>query len=98
MHLFPNIVGPVIAYATLMVPVVILEESFLSFLGLGIQPPAASLGSLAAEGANVINPVVSYWWLVTFPSLTLVIILLALNYLGDKLRDALDPRMRRAGQ
>ena len=94
-HLLPNIAGIVIIYLTLTIPAVILDESFLSFLGLGIQAPQASWGSLLSDGAQVINPVKSYWWLLLFPALVMSITLLALNFLGDALRDALDPRARR---
>jgi peptide/nickel transport system permease protein/oligopeptide transport system permease protein len=94
-HLLPNIAGIVIIYLTLTIPAVILDESFLSFLGLGIQAPQASWGSLLSDGAQVINPVKSYWWLLFFPALIMSITLLALNFLGDALRDALDPRARR---
>ena len=91
-HLLPNLVGVVIVYLTLTVPAVILDESFLSFLGLGIQAPQASWGSLLADGAQAINPVQSYWWLLAFPAATMSLTLLALNFLGDALRDMLDPR------
>ena len=91
-HLLPNLVGVVIVYLTLTVPAVILDESFLSFLGLGIQAPQASWGSLLADGAQAINPVKSYWWLLLFPAATMSLTLLALNFLGDALRDVLDPR------
>ncbi len=91
-HLLPNILPIVIVYLTLTVPAVILDESFLSFLGLGIQPPQASWGSLLSEGAQAVNPLRIYWWLLLFPAVTMSTTLLALNYLGDKLRDALDPR------
>ena len=91
-HLLPNILPIIIVYLTLTVPAVILDESFLSFLGLGIQPPQASWGSLLAEGAQSINPLKSYWWLLFFPAATMSATLLALNYLGDRLRDTLDPR------
>jgi ABC-type dipeptide/oligopeptide/nickel transport system permease subunit len=91
-HILPNVWGIVIVYLTLTVPSVILYESFLSFLGLGIQPPMASWGSLVAEGASQINPVHINWWLLVFPSLTLVLTLLALNFVGDGLRDAWDPK------
>ncbi|HOY58153.1 MAG TPA: ABC transporter permease, partial [Verrucomicrobiota bacterium] len=70
----------------------VLYESFLSYLGLGIQPPQASLGSLIAEGASQINPIRIYWWVIVFPAATLALALLALNFLGDALRDAWDPR------
>jgi len=92
-HLLPNLAGVVIVYLALTVPAVVLYESFLSFLGLGIQPPAASLGTLIAEGAAQINPLRIYWWLVVFPAGTLAAALLALNLVGDGLRDALDPRL-----
>ena len=91
-HLLPNILPIVIVYLTLTVPAVILDESFLSFLGLGIQPPQASWGSLLSEGAQAINPLKIYWWLILFPAATMSATLLALNYLGDRLRDTLDPR------
>lgn len=91
-HLLPNILPIVIVYLTLTVPAVILDESFLSFLGLGIQPPQASWGSLLSEGAQAINPLKIYWWLIVFPAATMSATLLALNYLGDRLRDTLDPR------
>ncbi len=91
-HLLPNLLGIVIIYLTLTVPAVILDESFLSFLGLGIEAPQASWGSLLADGAQAINPVRSYWWLLVFPAAIMSATLLALNFLGDALRDILDPR------
>ncbi len=91
-HILPNILPIIIIYLTLTVPAVILDESFLSFLGLGIQPPQASWGSLLSEGAQAINPLKVYWWLLLFPAATMSATLLALNYLGDRLRDTLDPR------
>ena len=91
-HILPNVLGIIIVYLTLLVPAIVLYESFLSYLGLGIQPPQASLGSLIAEGALQINPIRIYWWLLIFPAATLTALLLALNFLGDGLRDALDPR------
>ena len=94
-HILPNVWGIVIVYLTLTVPSVMLYESFLSFLGLGIQPPMASWGSLVAEGAAQLNPIHIHWWLPVFPSVLLVTTLLALNFLGDGLRDALDPRGER---
>ncbi|XHR27044.1 MAG: ABC transporter permease [Chthoniobacteraceae bacterium] len=94
-HLLPNLVGVVIVYLTLTVPAVILDESFLSFLGLGIQAPQASWGSLLADGAQALNPIKSYWWLLVFPAATMSATLLALNFLGDALRDVLDPRGER---
>jgi peptide/nickel transport system permease protein/oligopeptide transport system permease protein len=94
-HLLPNLIGLVIVYLTLTIPAVILDESFLSFLGLGIQAPQASWGSLLSDGAQSINPVRSNWWLLVFPALAMSLTLLALNFLGDALRDALDPRRQR---
>ena len=91
-HILPNVWGIVIVYLTLTVPSVILYESFLSYLGLGIQPPMASWGSLVAEGAGQLNPIRIYWWLIVFPASLLVSTLLALNFLGDGLRDAFDPK------
>jgi ABC-type dipeptide/oligopeptide/nickel transport system permease subunit len=93
-HLLPNLVGPVITYATLVVPQAILQESFLSFLGIGVQPPTPSLGRLAADGVEAVNTFVGYWWLLLFPCGTLVVTLLSLNFLGDALRDVFDPKSR----
>jgi oligopeptide transport system permease protein len=94
-HLLPNLAGVAIVYLTLTVPAVILDESFLSFLGVGIQAPLASWGLLLSDGAQVINPIKGYWWLLVFPALAMSLTLLALNFLGDGLRDALDPRRQR---
>jgi oligopeptide transport system permease protein len=91
-HILPNTLGVVVVYATLTVPAVIILESFLSFLGLGVE---LSWGLLVSEGVNVVNPVKSYWWQLLFPSLFLAVTLFSLNFLGDGLRDALDPRTRR---
>jgi oligopeptide transport system permease protein len=91
-HIVPNTFGIVIVYLTLTVPAIILYESFLSYLGLGIQPPMASWGSLIAEGADQLNPLRIYWWLIAFPGGLLVLTLMALNFLGDGLRDAWDVR------
>jgi oligopeptide transport system permease protein len=91
-HILPNVYPVVIVYLTLTVPAIILYESFLSFLGLGIQPPMASWGTLIAEGAGQVNPIRIYWWLLVFPSAMLISTLLALNFVGDGLRDAYDPR------
>jgi oligopeptide transport system permease protein len=95
-HLLPNVMGPVIVYSTLMVPSVILQEAFLSYLGLGVQWPHTSWGLLASDGAGALNPIDMYWWLLLFPALFLGSTLLALNFLGDGLRDAFDPKGRRA--
>lgn len=91
-HLIPNVLGPVIVYTTLTIPSVILLESFLSFLGLGIQPPASSWGSLISSGVETME---EYPWLLFFPGLVLTLTLFSLNFLGDGLRDALDPRASR---
>jgi oligopeptide transport system permease protein len=91
-HLLPNIAGVVLVYLTLTIPRVMLFEAFLSFLGLGVEPPDVSWGLLAKEGIEVLTPVKVYWWLVLFPSAAIGATLLALNFLGDGLRDALDPR------
>lgn len=90
-HVIPNTLGPVVIYTTLMVPKVILLESFLSFLGLGVQEPMTSWGVLIAEGSRAIQGAP---WLLAFPALFLTTTLFALNFLGDGLRDALDPRDR----
>ena len=90
-HIVPNLLGPVVVYATLTVPRVILFESFLSFLGLGVQEPMASWGVLISEGARSIDTAP---WLLLFPGACLAATLLALNFIGDGIRDALDPRDR----
>ncbi|MBV8275855.1 MAG: ABC transporter permease [Verrucomicrobia bacterium] len=94
-HLLPNLIGVAIVYLTLTVPSVILDESFLSFLGVGIQAPLASWGLLLSDAAQVINPIKGYWWLLVFPAIAMGSTLLALNFLGDGLRDAFDPRQRK---
>ncbi|HLF91979.1 MAG TPA: ABC transporter permease [Planctomycetota bacterium] len=93
-HIVPNILGPVIVYATLTVPSVMLQESFLSFLGLGISEPQTSWGVLINEGANSLNPIRIYWWLVVFPGSLLAVTLFCLNSVGDGLRDAFDVQQR----
>jgi len=93
-HLVPNVFSVVIVYLTLTIPQVMLFEAFLSFLGLGVQAPAVSWGLLANQGFRVISPLKIYWWLFVFPSLALGLTLFALNFLGDGLRDALDPRLK----
>ena len=96
-HLLPNIVGPIIVYATLIVPSAILNESFLSFLGIGIQPPVPTWGSLASEGLMPsLNPINGRWWMLVFPCALLAITLLCLNFVGDGLRDVFDPRRESA--
>lgn len=91
-HIVPNVLGVVIVYLTLALPGIVLAESFLSFLGIGVQMPLASWGSLLAEGTEQINPIRIYWWLLVYPGGLLVATLLALNFLGDGLRDAWDIR------
>ena len=88
-HLIPNAIGPVIVYATLTVPQIMLLEAFLSFLGLGVQAPMSSWGLLIRDGAVSME---EYWWLLVFPSLAFSLTLFSLNFIGDGLRDALDPR------
>jgi len=93
-HLLPNLVGPILVYATLTVPQAILSESFLSFLGLGIQEPLPSWGKLASDGVDAFNPIKVHWWLIVWPCAGLSMALLCLNFVGDALRDALDPKSR----
>ena len=88
-HMIPNAIGPIIVYATLTVPAVMLLEAFLSFLGLGVQPPMSSWGVLIKEGADSME---EFPWLLIFPGLALALTLFSLNFLGDGLRDALDVR------
>ena len=90
-HLIPNTLGPVIVYATLSIPQIMLTEAFLSFLGFGVQAPLSSWGSLAAEGIQNIG---IFPWQLIFPGVTMALTLFSLNFLGDGLRDALDPQMR----
>ena len=88
-HLAPNVIGPVIVYSTLTIPAVMLLEAFLSFLGLGVQEPMCSWGSLIKEGAEIMEQAP---WLLLFPGILFAMTLFSLNFLGDGLRDALDPR------
>jgi len=90
-HIVPNLLGPVVVYVTLTIPGVILSESFLSFLGLGVQPPMASLGTLISNGAQDMELAP---WLLIFPSITMVVTLMCFNFIGDGLRDAIDPKDR----
>ncbi len=90
-HIIPNTIGPVVVFVTVVVPKVILLESFLSFLGLGVQAPLTSWGALISEGANNIQ---SAPWLLIFPAIFFVLTLFSLNFVGDGLRDALDPKDR----
>ena len=91
-HILPNAVGPIIVNATLIVAGAILTEAALSFLGFGVQPPTPALGVLINEGAN---EGLKFWWLVTFPGLAIVVIALCISFIGDGMRDALDPQQRR---
>lgn len=88
-HIIPNAIGPVIVYATLTVPQIMLLEAFLSFLGLGVQAPMSSWGILIRDGAVSME---EYWWLLLFPSIAFSLTLFSLNFIGDGLRDALDPK------
>jgi oligopeptide transport system permease protein len=94
-HLLPNLIGPIVVYATLAVPQAILQESFLSFLGIGVKPPLPSWGNLAAEGLGELNTYRSHWWLLFFPCLLLGVTLLAMNFVGEGLREAFDPKRQR---
>lgn len=91
-HVLPNLVGPITVYATLTVPGAILQESFLSFLGVGVRLPLPTWGSLASDGVLGLTPVKFYWWMLLFPCSLLMVALLGLNFLGDGLRDVLDPK------
>ena len=88
-HMLPNVAGPIIVYTTLTIPAVMLLEAFLSFLGLGVQPPMSSWGTLIKDGAEKME---EFWWLLVFPGSVFSITLFSLNFLGDGLRDALDVR------
>lgn len=94
-HLLPNLLGPIIVYATLTVPQAVLQESFLSFLGIGVKPPLPSWGNMAAEGLTELNTVKVRWWLLLFPCVLLGTTLLALNFVGEGLREAFDPKRAR---
>jgi oligopeptide transport system permease protein len=91
-HIVPNAIGPLIVYTTLTIPAVMLLEAFISFLGLGVQPPQSSWGSLISDGVETME---EYPWLLIYPGITLSLTLFALNFLGDGLRDALDVRSAR---
>ena len=90
-HILPNVVGPVAVYVTLTIPVVIMSESFLSFLGLGVNEPLTSLGVLISNGAKEMQ---DKPWLLAAPAILMAVTLLCLNFIGDGLRDALDPKER----
>jgi oligopeptide transport system permease protein len=91
-HILPGLAGTVAVYLSLQVPQAMRAEAFLSFLGLGVQAPDASWGSLAAEGLTALNPIQIDWWLLVFPGGALALALYSLGALGDALRDAIDPR------
>jgi len=91
-HLLPNLVGPIVVYATLTVPAAILSESFLSFLGIGVREPLPSWGNLAADGLSELNPVRMRWWLLVVPCVLIGVTLIALNMMGESLRERLDPK------
>jgi oligopeptide transport system permease protein len=90
-HIVPNLLGPVVVYVTLTIPAIIIAESFLSFLGLGVQAPMASLGTLISGGAQDMEMAP---WLLIYPSITMIVTLMAFNFIGDGLRDAIDPKDR----
>jgi ABC-type dipeptide/oligopeptide/nickel transport system permease subunit len=93
-HLLPNLVGPIVVYATLTVPAAILSESFLSFLGIGVREPLPSWGNLAADGLSELNPVRMRWWLLAVPCTLIGLTLIMLNTLGESLRERLDPKRK----
>jgi oligopeptide transport system permease protein len=95
-HILPNLVGPITVYATLTIPGAILQESFLSFLGIGVTPPMPTWGSLASDAVTTLSPVRFYWWMLVFPCILLVVTLLSLNFVGDGLRDIFDPKREAA--
>lgn len=90
-HLLPNLIGPIVVYGTLAVPAAILSESFLSFLGIGVQEPLPSWGNLASEGLGELNTVRSHWWLLLWPCVFIAATLLSLNLIGDRLKATFDP-------
>jgi len=96
-HILPNLLGTIVVYAALTVPLAIRQEALLSFLGLGIEPPGASLGTLIREGLDVLSPGRAEWWLLAVPGVVLVLVVFALNEASDALRDRLDPRSARTG-
>ena len=97
LHLVPNLLSIIIVYLTLTIPNVMLLEAFLSFLGIGVQAPDVSWGLLANQGFKVITSIKIFWWAIVFPGIAIAMTLFALNFLGDGLRDALDPRLKNRG-
>jgi len=95
-HVLPNLFGVVVVTAALTVPQAIRQEALLSFLGLGLEPPQASLGGLLRDGLGALSPVGVEWWMLAFPGAVLVLVVWALNALADGIRDALDPRLERS--
>ena len=95
-HIVPNLIGPILTYGALVVPQAVMQESFLSFLGIGVQQPVPSLGRLAADGVDAVNTFVAYWWLIVFPCAALVVTLISMNFIGDALRDVFDPKSKDA--
>jgi len=95
-HILPNLIGPITVYATMIVPSAILQESFLSFLGIGVKDPLPTWGILASEGVASLSLLKFYWWQLIFPCLLLALTLLSLNFLGDGLRDVFDPKKEAA--
>ncbi len=92
LHLLPHTIGPVIVYTTLTIPLIILEESFLAYIGLGIEGASDSLGSLVEQGVRMLGDAGENWWLLLCPALTMIFILFGMNCLGDGLRDSFDPK------
>lgn len=97
-HLLPGLIGPIVVYATLTVPQAILQESFLSFLGIGVKTPLPSWGNMAADGLAELNPYRSHWWLIACPCVLLALTLLAMNFVGEGLRAVLTPQISRNGR
>jgi ABC-type dipeptide/oligopeptide/nickel transport system permease subunit len=91
-HILPNLVGPVVVYGALMVPQAMLQESFLSFLGMGVKAPLPSWGTLCADGLAEVNPYRSHWWLLVFPGVMLGGTLLVMNFVGEAVRERVDPK------
>jgi len=90
-HLVPNVLGPTVVFSTLLVPQIMLLEAFLSFIGLGVSPPEVSLGIMISDGATVLA---NYHWPIIFPGIIFSLMIFCMNFIGDGLRDALDPKLR----